>query len=170
MQFLTNRKWLDLSVGEMHSALKAALLFSLFYSVVRADGATICINTYADLEEALLDRDTDNNRLLRDAFYPPGGDALVHFLNVVYCVSESKTECTGSSVNYTYHWSDSRLLLVIEPNLVHALTLTAVTFHIDEVLLIISPPFCSNDTLSNRQLLKTLTTWVSVILLQSSKI
>uniref|UniRef100_A0A1X7TIP2 G-protein coupled receptors family 1 profile domain-containing protein n=1 Tax=Amphimedon queenslandica TaxID=400682 RepID=A0A1X7TIP2_AMPQE len=125
----------------MHSALKTALLFSLFFSVIRADDATVCTKTYADLEEALLDRETDNNRLLRDAFYPPGGESLVHFLNVVYCVN-------------------SRLLLVIEPNLVRALTLTSVTFHIDEVLLIISPPFCSNVTLNNRQLLKTLTTWL----------
>ena len=147
---------------EMHWALKIAFLFSLFYSVVRADDATVCTKTYADLEEALLDRETDNNRLLRDAFYPPGGESFVHFLSVVYCVSESKTECTGSSINYTYHWSDSRLLLVIEPNLVRALSLTAVTFHIDEVLLIISPPFCSNDTSNNHQLLKTLTTWVSI--------
>ena len=150
--------------GGLASLMATVFLLLLLYSSVKAEDDITCIRNYGDLKDALLDRETDNERLLLDTFYPPSGESIVHFVNVLYCISDNKTKCSPGSTNYTYYWADSRLLLVIEPYLLNALTLTAIKLHVDEVTLTISPPFCSNDTEANLQLLNTLTVWVSSLL------
>uniref|UniRef100_A0A1X7VUZ1 Uncharacterized protein n=1 Tax=Amphimedon queenslandica TaxID=400682 RepID=A0A1X7VUZ1_AMPQE len=113
----------------------------------------------ADLKDALRDKETDNVRRLLDTFYPPNG-LVVHFLNVAYCLSDSKTMCSPTSVIYNYHWADTRLLLAIELKLLISLTLGFISLGLKEITLIISPPFCSNESESNVVLLNTLTTWL----------
>ena len=149
--------------------LSTVFFFLLAESLAdQAAGNATCINNYSDLLDALQDREADNVRKLLDAFYPPDGGVNVNFLDVVYCISNSSTECSPSAVNYTYYWADSSLLLAVEPQLLNILSLYIIRFGIKEVALIISPPFCSDDISNNRQLLKTLTTWVSHINLTSS--
>ena len=145
-------------------ALLTTVFFFLLYSSVQADNVT-CISNYADLKDALRDKETDNVRKLLDTFYPPDG-SMVHFLNVAYCLSDSKTECSPTSVIYYYHWADTRLLLAIEPKLIASLTLNFISLGVKEITLIISPPFCSNESENNEILLNTLTTWVSIAILQ----
>ena len=144
---------------EMGLALLTTVFFFLLYSSVQADNVT-CISNYADLKDALRDKETDNVRRLLDTFYPPDGSS-VHFLNVTYCLSDSKTECNPTSAIHYYHWADSGLLLVIEPQLLVSLTLNFISLDVKEITLIISPPFCSNESENNEILLNTLTTWVS---------
>lgn len=146
-----------LQQARMRLGSLVAVFFLLFYSLAKADNTT-CISNYADLKEALRDKETGNVPKLLDTFYPRNG-SIVHFLDVTYCISESKTECSQPSLRYTFHWADNGLLLVIEPNLLNALTLSFIQFGTSEIGLIISPPFCSNETAI---LLNTLTTWVSL--------
>ena len=144
----------------MGLAFLTTVFFFVLYSSVQADNVT-CISNYADLKDALRDKETDNVRKLLDTFYPPNG-LPVHFLNVTYCLSDSKTECSPTSVIYTYHWADNGLLLKIEPQLLISLTLGFIHLSASEISLIISPPFCSNESENNLALLNTLTTWVSI--------
>ncbi|XP_019850890.1 PREDICTED: uncharacterized protein LOC109581309 isoform X1 [Amphimedon queenslandica] len=142
----------------MGLALLTTVFFFVLYSSVQADNVT-CISNYADLKDALRDKETDNVRRLLDTFYPPDGSP-VHFLYVTYCLSDSKTECNPTFGTYNYHWADTRLLLVIEPNLLVSLTLDFIKLGVKEITLTISPPFCSNESESNVILLDTLTTWL----------
>uniref|UniRef100_A0A1X7VW98 Uncharacterized protein n=1 Tax=Amphimedon queenslandica TaxID=400682 RepID=A0A1X7VW98_AMPQE len=141
----------------MGLALLTAVFFVL-YSSVQADNIT-CISNYADLKDALRDKETDNVRILLDTFYAPNG-SLVHFLNVTYCLSDSKTECNPTFGTYNYHWADNGLLLLIEPGLFISLTMDFISLGVTNITLIISPPFCSNESESNERLLNTLTTWL----------
>ncbi|XP_019859336.1 PREDICTED: uncharacterized protein LOC109587539 [Amphimedon queenslandica] len=139
--------------------LLSTLFFFLLPESLADEGAGdgTCINNYSDLLDALRDREADNVRKLLDAFYPPDGGANVNFLDVAYCISNSSNECT---VNYTYYWADSSLLLVVEPQLLNILSLYIIRFGIRQVTLNISPTFCSDDISKNKQLLKTLTAWL----------
>ena len=139
--------------------LSTVFFFLLVESLAdQVAGNATCINNYSDLVDALREKEADNIRKLLDAFYPPDGGENINFLDVVYCIN---TECSSSAVNYTYYWADSSLLLTVEPQLLNTLSLYIIRFGIKEVELIISPPFCSDNTSNNQQLLKTLTAWVS---------
>ena len=119
-----------------------------------------CISSYDDLKKALRDNDTTNIRKLLDTFYPPN-EATVHSVRVTYCISENKTDCSSVTDTYTYQWATNSFLLILEPDLLDALTLSLFELISADLSLVIGLPFCSNDTETARQLLDTLTTWVS---------
>lgn len=133
-----------------------------------------CIETYSDLKSALRDEETDNIRKMLDAFYPIQPNSNMLLVNITYCISDSKTYCTPTSddnntYTYMYHWSNNRLLLIIEPELIDVLTFTIFSLNTSQLDLIISPSFCTNDTQKHIQLLDTLTTWVSTLYLYCIK-
>ncbi|XP_019850921.1 PREDICTED: uncharacterized protein LOC109581323 [Amphimedon queenslandica] len=121
--------------------------------------APSCISSYDDLKNALRDNDTTNIRKLLDTFYPPN-EATIHSVRVTYCISENKTGCSSMSDTYTYQWATNSFLLIVEPDLLNALTLNLFELISDDLSLVIGLPFCSNDTQTARQLLDTLTTWL----------
>lgn len=127
-----------------------------------------CIETYSDLKSALRDEETNNIRKMLDAFYPIQPNSNMLLVNITYCISDSKTNCTPTSddnntYTYMYHWSNNRLLLIFEPGLIEVLTFHIFSLGISQLDLIISPSFCANDTQRHIQLLDTLTTWVSTL-------
>lgn len=152
--------------------LVASLLLLPTLGVKGADIA--CIETYSDLKDALRHKETNNIRKMLDAFYPIRPKSNTFLVNITYCISDSKTNCTTTSddnntYTYMYHWSNNRLLLIVEPELINVLTFNLFSLGISQLDLIISPSFCTNDTQKHIQLLDTLTTWVSTLYLYSIK-
>lgn len=141
-------------------ALSILMLESLIIPQSSGQSLAPCISSYDDLKNALRDNETTNIRKLLDTFYPPN-EATVHSVRVTYCISENKTGCSSMSDAYTYQWATNSFLLIVEPDLLNALTLSLFELISADLSLVIGLPFCSNDTETARQLLDTLTTWVS---------
>ena len=136
-----------------------ALIFIMvfLYSGVQGQEYVPCIDNYEQLKAALRNN-TDNVKKLLNTFYPIS-KKIVHYVKVIYSFNDSST---SNLSEHTYFWAANSLMLRYEPVLLSALALNIVTFNSAEVTLNIDQPFCSNDT--KRELLETLTSWVSIIL------
>lgn len=145
-----------MSLSSLFTIISVVLSFSLAQNGTQTFS---CIDNYEELKTTLRDNTTDNIEKLLDTFYPPN-ESTVHSVLVTYCFETSNTTnyCLD---NITYHWSSNALLLVVEAELLNALTLHLFDLISRNVTLMMQTPFCSTDINTNLLFTETLTTWVS---------
>ena len=152
------------------------ILLTVIISLSVVEGADItCIETYSELKDALRDQGTDNVRKMLDAFYPTSSDSNIHLVNITYYISNIQLPSNYTLMSYDndsyysdvyvymYHWTDNRLMLIVEPILLNTLTFYLFSFGVSQLHLFINPSFCTNNTERHIELLDTLTTWVKAI-------
>lgn len=141
----------------VHSTAAILLvLLLLLQDYSSAQDAFSCISTYGQLKDILRNNKTDNIETLLDVFYPPN-ESTVHSVNVTYRFISNTSTCSDS---FTYQWSSNALLLVVEPDLLDALSFKLFDLISRDLNLVMTVSFCSCGP-SNLLLLDTLSTWVS---------
>ena len=149
------------------------ILLTVIISLSVVEGADItCIETYSELKDTLRNQGTDNVRKMLNAFYPTSPNTNVHLVNITYYIGNFQLPSNYTLMSYdndsyysdvyvyTYHWTDNRLMLIVEPILLNTLTFYLFSFGVSQLHLFISPSFCTNNTKRHIELLDTLTTWV----------
>ena len=134
--------------------IASAIVWSCLVVVIimSCSPAGACISNYQELRASLVSYPQNIDNLLM-AFYPPN-QSPSHALDVHYNILGGE----GINATYQFRWVDSSVLLLVEVELLEALSLNMANLVVRNVSIVLDP-FCHEGMILD--LLDLATIWVS---------